>query len=48
MSLALAGSAATDEVIVEDVATVQTSFPGFQDCMAAIGADIRLEEGDSV
>ena len=47
MSLALAGSAATDEVIVEDVATVQTSFPGFQDCMAAIGADIRLEEGDS-
>ena len=48
MSLALAGSAATDEVIVEDVATVQTSFPGFQDCMAAIGADIRLEEDDSV
>ncbi len=48
MSLALAGTVAADEVIVEDVAAVRTSFPEFQDCMAAIGAVIRLEEDDSV
>ncbi len=47
MSLAVAGSIATDDVIVENVAAVQTSFPGFQDCMAAIGADIRLEMDES-
>lgn len=47
MSLAVAGSIATDDVIVENVAAVQTSFPGFQDCMAAIGADIRLEKDES-
>ena len=40
MSLALAGTIATDEVIVEDVAAVDTSFPGFCDCMASLGANI--------
>jgi 3-phosphoshikimate 1-carboxyvinyltransferase len=41
MSLALAGTVADDEVIVKDVATVNTSFPGFAACMTSIGVDIR-------
>ncbi len=41
MSLALAGTVASDEVLVEDVAAVDTSFPGFCDRMASIGANIR-------
>lgn len=44
MSLAVAGTVADGEIIVEDVAAVDTSFPGFTDCMAAIGADIQLVE----
>jgi len=40
MSLAVAGTVASDAVIVEDVAAVDTSFPGFCDCMAEIGANI--------
>lgn len=43
MSLALAGTIASDPVVVKDVDAVDTSFPGFADCMAAIGADIRSE-----
>ncbi len=42
MSLALAGTIASDEVIVEDVAAVDTSFPGFCDLMSSLGAKIRL------
>ena len=44
MSLALAGTIASGEVTVADVAAVDTSFPGFCDCMASIGADIRVVE----
>ena len=44
MSLAIAGTVATDEVVVEDVAAVNTSFPGFCDTMASLGAQIRPEE----
>ena len=40
MSLAIAGTVASDEVLVQDVAAVETSFPGFSDCMASIGAVI--------
>lgn len=43
MSLALAGTIAADEVIVEDVNAVDTSFPGFCECMTAIGAQIQAE-----
>ena len=43
MSLALAGTIADGEVVVEDVAAVDTSFPGFATCMASIGVDIRVE-----
>lgn len=41
MSLAIAGTVASDPVIVNDVAAVDTSFPGFCTCMASLGADIR-------
>ena len=40
MSLAIAGTVASDEVLVQDVAAVETSFPGFSECMASIGAKI--------
>lgn len=40
MSLALAGTVASDEVIVEDVDSVNTSFPGFCDCMGDLGVEI--------
>ena len=43
MSLALAGTVADDEVVVENVAAVDTSFPGFAECMASIGVDMRAE-----
>ena len=42
MSLAIAGTVASDSVIVKDVAAVDTSFPDFCQCMAKIGADINL------
>jgi len=41
MSLAIAGTVAKDQVLVEDVAAVDTSFPGFCECMTSIGADIH-------
>ncbi len=41
MSLAIAGTIASDEVTVENVAAVDTSFPGFCDTMAALGAEIH-------
>jgi len=44
MSLALAGTIADDAVVVEDVAAVDTSFPGFAACMTSIGVDIRTQE----
>jgi len=42
MSLAVAGTVATDEVRVEDVAAVDTSFPGFRELMGSLGAEIEL------
>jgi 3-phosphoshikimate 1-carboxyvinyltransferase len=44
MSLALAGSIASDEVIVDDVESVDTSFPGFCACMNGLGTDISVEQ----
>ena len=41
MSLAVAGSAASGTVTVRDVDAVDTSFPGFCDCMAALGVAIE-------
>jgi len=42
MSLAVAGTVASGEVFVDDVESVDTSFPGFCDLMAALGADISV------
>jgi len=47
MSLAVAGTVAADTVRISDVAAVDTSFPGFCNCMAAVGADIRASQGAS-
>ena len=44
MSLAVAATVAEDAVEVRDVASVDTSFPGFVDCLASVGADIELLE----
>jgi 3-phosphoshikimate 1-carboxyvinyltransferase len=41
MSFAVAGTVAGGPVKVLDVAAVETSFPGFEGCLAGIGADIR-------
>lgn len=43
MSLAMAGTVADGEVVVENVAAVDTSFPDFAGTMASIGVDIRTE-----
>lgn len=41
MSLAVAATVAEGPVRVRDVAAVETSFPGFPDCLQRLGADIR-------
>ena len=41
MSLAVAGSIASDAVTVNDVSAVETSFPGFIPTMAKLGLSIR-------
>src|SRR5690606_6914694 len=41
---AVLGLAAEGETVVHDVACVDTSFPGFADQLAALGADIQVEE----
>jgi 3-phosphoshikimate 1-carboxyvinyltransferase len=40
MSFAVAGTVAAATVTVNDVAAVDTSFPGFVDCLRGLGADI--------
>ena len=41
MSLAIAGTIAADAVVVNDVAAVNTSFPGFTACLEQLGVVIR-------
>jgi len=48
MSLAVAGTVADGPVRVRDVAAVETSFPGFPDCLGNVGADIRCAGEDSL
>lgn len=45
MALAVAGTVARDVVTVNDVAAVDTSFPGFVDLLRNIGADIAVAAG---
>lgn len=42
MSLAMAATIADDEVLIRGVDNVDTSFPGFVECVAGAGADVRL------
>ncbi len=42
MSLAMAATIAEDEVVIRDVDNVNTSFPGFRECVAGIGADVQV------
>ena len=42
MSLAMAATIAEDVVVIRDVDNVNTSFPGFESCVAGLGADVRL------
>lgn len=48
MSLAAAATIAEGPVSVHDVAAVETSFPGFVNCLQDIGVDITCEAGDAV
>lgn len=41
MSLAIAGTIASDTVVIEDVAAVNTSFPGFSTCLSQLGISIQ-------
>jgi 3-phosphoshikimate 1-carboxyvinyltransferase len=41
MSLAVAATVADDQVIVNDVAAVNTSFPGFTECLGLLGVEIQ-------
>ncbi|HSM31192.1 MAG TPA: 3-phosphoshikimate 1-carboxyvinyltransferase, partial [Woeseiaceae bacterium] len=45
MSFAVAGTVASGPVTVRDVAAVETSFPGFEACLASLGADISNQAG---
>ncbi|MDA1064467.1 MAG: 3-phosphoshikimate 1-carboxyvinyltransferase, partial [Proteobacteria bacterium] len=41
MSLAIAATIATDTVVINDVAAVNTSFPGFTNSLEQLGVSIR-------
>lgn len=47
MAMAVAGTVATGVVRIGDVDAVDTSFPGFADCLASVGADISARVDDS-
>ena len=42
MSLTMAATIADGEVLIRGVDNVNTSFPGFEDCMARLGADVQV------
>ena len=42
MSLTMAATIADGEVLVRGVDNVNTSFPGFEDCVARLGADVQV------
>jgi 3-phosphoshikimate 1-carboxyvinyltransferase len=47
MSFAVAAATASEVVTIHDVAAVDTSYPGFCDCMASLGVNIRKDQGDA-
>lgn len=44
MSFAVAGTVASGPIVIDDVAAVDTSFPGFVECLGSLGTDIVSEE----
>lgn len=44
MSFAVAGTAARGPVIVRDTENIDTSFPGFADCLRSLGAGVQAVE----
>ena len=42
MSLAMAATIAKDVVVIRDVDNVNTSFPGFRECVSGLGVDVRV------
>lgn len=42
MSLTMAGTIADGEVLIRGVDNVNTSFPGFEDCVTRLGADVQV------
>ena len=42
MALAMAATIAEDVVVIRDVNNVNTSFPGFEQCVTGLGADVRV------
>ena len=42
MSLAMAATVAEDEVLIRGVDNVNTSFPGFRECVVTLGANVQL------
>ncbi|RZV34354.1 MAG: 3-phosphoshikimate 1-carboxyvinyltransferase [Chromatiales bacterium] len=42
MSLTMAATIADGEVLIRGVDNVNTSFPGFEDCVSRLGADVRV------
>jgi 3-phosphoshikimate 1-carboxyvinyltransferase len=42
MALAMAATIAEDVVVIRDVDNVNTSFPGFDACVAGMGADVQV------
>jgi 3-phosphoshikimate 1-carboxyvinyltransferase len=45
MSFAVAGTIAEWAVRIQDTASVATSFPGFNACLASLGVDIAYQDG---
>jgi 5-enolpyruvylshikimate-3-phosphate synthase len=44
MAFAVAGTQAGTPLLVKDTAAVNTSFPGFAECLRALGVEIREVE----
>jgi 3-phosphoshikimate 1-carboxyvinyltransferase len=47
MAFASIASCADEAIVISDTRAVNTSFPGFVDCLASIGVDIHAKEGVS-
>ncbi|WP_416886684.1 hypothetical protein, partial [Marinospirillum sp.] len=46
MSFAIAGLRSAGSIIIEDCATVNTSFPGFAELARSLGCGLEVQQGD--